>query len=160
MGRTNYTLPMISLRRIRAVAVVSALFGISAAVISVIVNVGVWLTMPTSLPRSATFLFVFTPAPLAFAFGCVIGFTFSVLLSGRGGRTDEALSVRRLAIAGLLGGAAVGLVGALVYGAPRDLLSAVGKSLPSVGVFSLIGAVTAGLLGRIARGRGRWASRG
>ncbi len=51
-------------------------------------------------------------------------------------------------------GAAVGLAGSFVPDLPRDLLFIVAKVLPSVGVFAPIGAGTAGLVGRIARGSG------
>lgn len=143
---------MILLRRIRAVGVVSALFGVSAAVISATINFGLWLQ--PEFPRSVGPYVIFSTVPFAFLIGCLIGVAFSALLSMRRARSGEALRMRWLVGAGLLGGAAVGLAGSFVPDLPRDLLDAVERVLPSVGMFALIGAGTAGLVGRIARGSG------
>jgi hypothetical protein len=140
---------MISLRRIRATAVVSGLFGISAAVISATINFGVWLTTPTSLHGSLSF-YIFSPLPFAFGIGCVVGVAFCMVLSVRRQTFAESLRTRRLAVAGILGGAAVGLLAAVAFDAPRDL-HAVARALAGVGLLSTIGAVTAVLLARIAR---------
>lgn len=140
---------MISIRRIRATAVVSALFGVSAAVISATINFGVWLTTPSSLLGSLSF-YIFSPVPFAFGIGCVVGVAFCMVLSLRRRTSAESLRTRRLALAGLLGGAAVGLLSAFAFDAPRDL-HAVATVLAGVGLLSMIGTTTAALLGQIAR---------
>lgn len=140
---------MISLRRIRAAAVVSALFGVSAAVISATINFGVWLTTPISLHGNLSF-YILSPLPFAFGIGCVVGVAFCTVVSVRRHTSTESLRIRRLAFAGLLGGAAVGIVSTAAFDAPRDL-HAVALALAGVGVLSMIGTATAVLLGHIAR---------